>query len=287
MITGDLWLLSWDNLARGLGLVTAHFDEYTLVWPISLPSDPVAPPAIEIRQTPLGIPLYAWPSRETGISTALFDRPLGPLLNKSLVDATATAFDDGTPPPIPFTPEPTAEGRPAAKEYSRLLVDIWATLGDIQWPTFGTEARLNPDTLRAAGIKPSTLAHVLGMQTAAAVQAFRGESPVTSDQAESLAQVTGLDTRQLITTDSFEVSLRLLKPQYKNQLRQVSLQLRVDESRARDIVASEFELAARSNGTIDSRLNGVFARLIAGGTNHWLTTNHYSRPVPTKPSPDS
>ncbi|KRC39996.1 MULTISPECIES: hypothetical protein [Oerskovia] len=260
---GDLWLLSWDGRALGLCVIYARLDDFVLVWPVSLPSDPVAPPAVTVTNTPLEVPLYPWPSRETGVSDMLLHRRLGRLIDTRTLEATAEAFDDGDPPPLPFAPVAATADRVAAEGYSLELIDIWASICLLEWPGPAPDRRLDPDALRKAHVSPSALAEILNSDTPTAVQVFRGEASVTPSQFEAIESATGVSPGQLVGGNARKVQRLLIDPSRKPRILELSEHLGIGEADARDLVASEYALAARSTGGVEERLEGVFSRLLA------------------------
>jgi len=262
---GDLWLLSWDGQGLGLGVIASRHDSFVLVWPVSLPGEPVAPPAVQVDDTPLGRPLFAWPSRETGVSDALLHRRLGALLDPAVMDATADAFDDGTTPPLPFAPAPQPQDADAADAYSRQLVDTWERICLTQWPTVVDADTLDADALRASGLAPSRVANLLGLPIEQAAAIFLGETAVTPDQARTLEHAAQVSPGSLLAQATIPdaVVRRLIDPRRKDQVLAVSEQHAMPESQARDLVASRFALAARSSADDDARLDAVFTRLLA------------------------
>lgn len=259
---GDLWLLSWDGRGVGLGVVSACFDGFVLAWPVSPPDEPVAPPAVEVAETPLGVSLFPWPSRETGVGDALLHRNLGRLMSPESMASTMDAFEDGSPPPLPFAAEPDPALAPAAAAYSVELVDHWEGICLTQWPDPAAAEELDPQALSAVGLTPSRVAFLLGLEASAAVQVFRGERPVSAADAEVLAHATGVGPAELRPTQMREAVRRLSAPRRKTQVLAVAERLGLRESATRDLVASEYALAARSRADAETRLDAVFARLL-------------------------
>jgi hypothetical protein len=94
-VVGDLWLLSWDGKALGLAVISGVADGYVLVWPVALPSDVVFRPAVEVPQSPLGVPVAIWPTRETGVGNHVLHRRFGALLSEEVMAAVAEAVGEG------------------------------------------------------------------------------------------------------------------------------------------------------------------------------------------------
>lgn len=260
---GDLWLLSWDGHGLGLGVIASRHDGFILVWPVSMPDDPVAPPAVQVDDTPLDVRLFPWPSRETGVGDALLHRRLGQLLAPEVMDAIAEAFEDGTHPPLPFAPIPPPQGASVADTYSRQLVDTWERICLTQWPDPDSLDTMDADALRAAGLVPSRVADLLDLPTDEAVAIFLGQAPATPQQASTLEEAAEAEPGSLRARTLDAAVRRLIDPARKAQVLAVSGHRHVSESQARDLVASQFALAARSNADDDARLDAVFARLLA------------------------
>jgi len=262
---GDLWLLSWDGQGLGLGVIASRHDSFVLVWPVSLPGDPVSPPAVQIAQTPLGVELHAWPTRETGVNDALLHRRLGPLLDPEVMDTTADAMDDGDSPPLPFAPTPSPDLAEAAYTYSLQMVDVWERICFIQWPAPDVAETIDVDAMRTAGLAPSRVAELLGLPVEQAVAIFFGETPVTQEQARTLEGAVQAAAGSLVSQAAIPdtVVRKLIDPRRKDQVLAVGERRALTEAQARDLVASQFALAARSNADDDSRLDAVFTRLLA------------------------
>ncbi len=260
-VAGDLWLLSWDGTGLALGMVSSVHDGFVLVWPVSLPGDPVSRPAVTVTDTPLGVDLHVWPSRETGVGIELLHRRLGSMLDQQTIAATADAFDDGEPPPLPFADEPTDEQ--VARDYSLDMIEAWESICLRQWPQAGRTIVLDPDLLRRAELTPSRVAKTLGLESADAIHAFRGESSLSTSQAEQLASSAGVDLEDLAAAASTGLVARLLvQPARKASTLAVASALGVGESQARDRIAAEYALAARSSGDASQRLDAVFDRML-------------------------
>jgi len=127
---GDLVELAHDGRRLSLALVASAHDGFVLVWPVSSPGAPVSPPAVRVGGGLFG-PVFAWPSRETGVDAGLVSRVLGRLLSPTLVAEVADAIDDGATPPLQFAPAPPPHLADAALAYSVAMVEAWARVGDL------------------------------------------------------------------------------------------------------------------------------------------------------------
>ncbi len=123
---GSLWVLSWDATYLALALVAAARSGYVLAWPVSAPGEAVFSPALRVGAWPSGAPMYAWPTRETGIGLHLLHRRIATGLPADSIRHIARALDDGVDPGLPF-----AAGRASDagnRQADVEMIDHWATL---------------------------------------------------------------------------------------------------------------------------------------------------------------
>lgn len=259
---GDLWLLSWDGVGLGLAVVSARLAGYVLVWPASLPTDEAYSPAVRVPSSPLGVPVDVWPTRETGVGDALLHRRLGSLLDRRLMVSIGDAVDDGALPPLPFAP--AALDADVQRSRDEAMIDHWEAVCLTQWPSLAVLAsRLDPETVRALGLTPSQVGALLELDAVDAVAVVRGEVALTPDQAEVVAGYAGVRREDLMSPTRDAAVRALLDPTWKARVLALAVRRSLAEGAARDLVASEFALAARSSNTVDDRLRAVFARLLA------------------------
>ncbi|MFH5822289.1 hypothetical protein [Georgenia sp. AZ-5] len=258
---GDLWLLSWNGEGLGLVVISARLADFVLTWPATLPRDNGHAPAVRVDESPLGVPVDVWPTRETGISKALLHRRLGHLLPPRLMGSIGDALDEGNEPPVPFAP-PAAdiEGQRIRDE---AMIDYWEEICLIQWPALvPATPRLSPDLAREAQLTPSQVAELFGIEAADAVALIRGEVDLTPDQAQEIAQYFDRPVGELAVMPQDPAAVALLNPVWKEDIVQLAQRRDVDEATARNLVVDEFALAARSSNAVEDRLRAVFARLM-------------------------
>jgi hypothetical protein len=260
---GDLWLLSWDGVGMGLGVVSVRLPGYVLAWPVTLSTEPSHAPAIGIGLSPLGVPVSVWPTRETGVGDALLHRRFGRLLVPQLMAAIADAIDEGDQPPLPFqpaSPDPTAQ-----RAQDDDMIDQWEAICLTQWPGPSTSTlRLDRDAASVHRLTPGRLSELLDIDTNRAVALQLGEIPLEPGQAETIATELGVAEADLMTPTREAASTALVDPVWKDDILELIARRRISEAAARDLVANEFALAARSSGSSESRLRAAFARLQAG-----------------------
>ncbi len=153
---GDLWLLSWDGIGLGLGVISAHMRDYVLMWPVTLPSEPSHSPALLTEDSPLGVPVSIWPTRETGVGDALLHRRLGRLLTPRLMVAIEDALDEDESPPLPIAAPPSDPAQQRAQDEE--MIDRWEAICLMQWPApTATDLRLDREAAGRHGLTPTRL----------------------------------------------------------------------------------------------------------------------------------
>lgn len=257
---GDLWLLSWDMRALGLVVVSGVAPTFILGWPVTLAGDRTFPPAIRVEGSPLG-EIAVWPSRETGVGNHLLHRRFGTALSARTMHLLAVAFEDGTEPVLPFaTSDMDLEEREAASDQ---MVDAWEAINLNVWPVPRPGITpLDADVLRAAGTRVGDLAEILSTSVPAAVSLYNGESVPTLSELEILVAALGVPTEQLLRSQPDAETVAMLAPDIKDDLVEISRRRAIGEEAARDLVRSQFALAARSDGDPRSRLDAAIQRVL-------------------------
>lgn len=123
---GDLWVLSWDGEVVGLAAIAAAKHGFVLAWPVTLPGEVSFAPGLVVENSPLGVPVTLWPTRETGIGDHLLDRSLGQLLLPDRIRPISFALDDSDDPGLAFAPGSARDSDNT--EADRLMVDHWTEL---------------------------------------------------------------------------------------------------------------------------------------------------------------
>lgn len=257
---GDLWLLSWDSRALGLVVVSGVAPTFILGWPVTLSGDRSFPPAIRIETSPLG-EIAVWPSRETGVGNHLLHRRFGTALSARTMHLLADAFEDGTEPVLPFvTSDIGLEEREAASDQ---MIDSWGAINLNVWPTPRPGITpLDADILRATGTLVGDLAEILSTSVPAAVSLYNGESAPTPSELEIIAAALGVPNDQLLRSQPDGESVATLAPDIKDDLVEISRRRAIGEDVARELVRSQFALAARSDGDARSRLDAAIQRVL-------------------------
>lgn len=257
---GDLWLLSWDTRGLGLVVVSGVAPTFILGWPVTLSGDRTFPPAIRVEGSPLG-EIAVWPSRETGVGNHLLHRRFGTALSARTMHLLADAFEDGTEPVLPFaTSDIGLEEREAASDQ---MVDAWEAINLNVWPLPRPGITpLDADVLRATGTRVGDLAEILSTSVPAAVSLYTGESVPTPSELEILVVALGVPTEQLLRSQPDAETVAMLAPDIKDNLVEISRRRAVGEEAARDLVRSQFALAARSDGDARSRLDAAIQRVL-------------------------
>ncbi|NYE18027.1 helix-turn-helix domain-containing protein [Microbacterium immunditiarum] len=257
---GDLWLLSWDAQALGLVVVSGVAPTFVLGWPVTLPDAPTFPPAIRVEESPLGA-VAVWPSRETGVGNHLLHRCFGTILSERTMHLLADAFENGTDPVLPFaTANIGVEEREVASDQ---LVDAWEVINLNVWPVPRPGATpLDADLLRETGIRISDLTKILSMSVPAAVSLYNGEAVPTPAELRLLVDALGVPTEQLLRSQPDAEAVAMLAPGIKNDLVEITRRRAIGEEAARNLVRSEFALAARSDGDPHSRLVAAIQRVL-------------------------
>lgn len=261
---GDLWLLSWDGDALELAVVSAVAQSFVLVWPVTMSDDPAFRPAIVLAESPLGIPLHAWPTRETGVGLHLLHRRFGPALSARTMRVIEEALEEGETPPLPF-----AQANIAVSEIegaSDALVERWEAICLHQWPRGELGASpFDAEVLRVAGLEVGELADLLDVSIPEAVGFVRGETTPMPRQVELVAAALDVDPPAVLQNGLDADSRLLVSPIFKDDLLRIASLRQTDEGGARELVRSQFALAARSDGDPRSRLIAAIARLLDDG----------------------
>jgi hypothetical protein len=257
---GDLWLLSWDAQALGLVVVSGVAPTFVLGWPVALPGDQTFPPAISVDKSPLGR-IAVWPSRETGIGNHLLHRRLGTALSERTMHLLADAFEEGTEPVLPFAT--TDIGLEERETASDRMVDAWEAINLNVWPVPRPGITpLDADVLRANGTQVGTLAEILSVSVPEAVGLYNGEMAPAPSELELLVVALGVPTEQLLRSQPDAEAIAMLAPRIKDDLVEIIRRRAIGEESARDLVRSQFALAARSDDTPRSRLDAAIQRVL-------------------------
>lgn len=258
---GDLWLLSWNAGALALGVIAGVGDGYVLVWPVTLPTEPAFRPAVQVRHSPLGIPVFMWASRETGVGLHMLHRRYGPLLAENVMADVAEAMEEGIDGPLPYAPTTLRAGHESPDDDA--MIDQWETICLNVWPRSHPDwAPLNRHILRSLRVRPSDLAGALGIGASEAVALFNGEQSPDDAQLAALESHLGAPRHKLLDPLVDESARELLSPVWKDDILRIAAHLSDDEGAARDIVRREYAYAPRSNGSSSDRMREAIQRVL-------------------------
>lgn len=262
---GDLWVLSWDNAYLGLVCVSAVKDDYILGWPVTLPDEPGFSPALVLKANPLGMALYLWPSRETGLGMHLLHAPLGHLIEPRRIQPIAWAFEDGEDPGIPFANGSASQAVNEAADAA--MTANWERLCFHTWPD-SNRSYLSETAIKKFGGTAARAAACLQMLPMQLRPLWTGVQPASDEQVAKLAEDLRVSAQELLGKDPLMPVLnRLAHPRFKRPLLQLTSQEGVTEGLSRDRTREEYALAARDDSTIinDARLLDAIKRVAANG----------------------
>ncbi len=262
---GELWLISWDGEALALGVISRRSAGFVACWPVTFADAPVFAPALVIEDSPLGVPVLVWPTRETGLGMHMLHRRFGQVISRTTMAVVDRAMDDdGGEFPLALA-APTVEGE-AAEQASDEMLDLWESICLNTWPTaVRGRTPFRASALQAAGMQASEIAAALAVPLPAAASLIRGELIPTADQVETLALALGVDPESILESGEDGQAQVLLAPEFKEGFLQLARSRAISEAEARDLVRAEFALAARSAGDTSARARSVIERLLQSG----------------------
>lgn len=259
---GGLWLLSWDAEALALGVIAGVGDGYVLVWPVTLPAEAAFRPAVQVSKSPLGIPVFMWASRETGVGLHMLHRRFGALLAESVMADVAEAMEEGTVGPLPYAPTPLHPAHLSTDDET--MIDQWEAICLNVWPRSRPDwAPLNRDVLRSLGFRPSDIAGALDIGASEAVALFNGERTPSDAQLAALESHLRAPQSQLLDPLVDESARELLSPAWKDAVLKIAAYLGDNEGAARDMARQEYAYAPRSTGTKSDRMREAIRRVLA------------------------
>lgn len=258
---GELWTLAWDETYLGLACIAEVMDGYVLAWPVTTPDEPAFAPALDIASTILGHGLFVWPTRETGLGSHLLDRSLGKLLSEKSINPLAISARLGEPSQYPYAAETGDSGQNT--DADEVMVDHWAALCFHVWPPDGRDLYLSAEKVRAQGGSPQRAAQVLAADVAEMRDYWIADKPVTFEQARKVANDLGVEVEEVTGTDPLQhVFDRLSSPIYKEDIVVRAQAHGIGEGQMRELVRSDFALAARddSSSLTDTKLRDAIQR---------------------------
>ncbi|BBZ60648.1 hypothetical protein [Mycolicibacterium monacense] len=242
---GDLWVLSWDREVVGLAAIAAAKHGFVLAWPVTLPGEVSFAPGLVVENSPLGVPVTLWPTRETGIGDHLLDRSLGQLLLPDRIRPISFALDDSDDPGLAFAPGSARDSDNT--EADRLMVDHWTELcfnaGGAEEGSFLDSAKV-----RQAGGSSRIVSEVLGLALPELRALMDGIVPISDEQLTAVAERLGVNRDALVGADPLEdVVIDLASPSYKHLIAARTEATGLGEADIRRFARREFALAARND----------------------------------------
>jgi plasmid maintenance system antidote protein VapI len=189
---GQVWRARWDTHYQ-LVLLLAVTGSTVAAVPASLEPD-LADDTAEVlaeRDTTLGVPLALWRSLSRTLPMRVLDRLAGH------VNIAEGALVHGQAKPTPRNVgEPVVTPTDPRVEYRALLEDNMTAFAEASWEPQG--AGTLDRMLREAGVGPADLGNALGATPQHALRILRGSAPITEEQAEALAELTGRAVEELL-----------------------------------------------------------------------------------------
>lgn len=243
---GDLWVLSWNGEVVGHAVIAAARPDYALAWPVTFPSEASFSPGLVVEDTPLGVPVTVWPTRETGIGNHLLDRSLGQLLSPDSIRQLSIALDEDDDPGLAFAS--TSAEDPENSEADRLMVAHWTELclnnGGAEDGSF-----LESTKVQRAGGDARIVSEVLGLGLPELRSVMTGATPITTEQLAALAKRLGVESGSLTGSDPLsDVVVDIAHPRFKRDVVARVAETGIAEEAIRRSARREFALAARNDG---------------------------------------
>ncbi|MFI5966405.1 hypothetical protein ACIA8J_30135 [Streptomyces asoensis] len=244
----QIWRAVWQDTIQ-LQVITEVADDTVQAVPVSFEryadTDTLLLPA---GASTLEQPLALWWGLQLPLPWYVLDRQVSQL-TVPLPASTGPAFPHEVPPGATWgstTPHPTA----AAAEYRGVLADSLAELSGAQWVPQGSGAL--PELLQRRGITIKQLASQLKLQPPHALEVWRGQAPLTPEQAEDLAPTLGLGADEVLAANPAlpaPVIHELSRPSRRPQVRALATRTATSEPEARRRAAfGIYALAARQEG---------------------------------------
>jgi hypothetical protein len=248
---GQLWLLSWDGEAPVAAVLTVVRDDYVLAMPVSFEQADAGSEEALTGPERLGAQLVIWYRLETGLGAFLLHRYIG----VAATDGEVLALRRGTRGES--VPQFDA-GHTSNLEALRTLATTFTRLCHIEWPS-ETEGDvvLDRDTLAAAGINARIFAERTGLPTATALSLWTGETTLTPEQARLVTDTFANTVDHALAVPKDWITESLRDPRVKDGVLQVAAHTGAGERAARDLIRSNFALAARTPSVADRRRTAI------------------------------
>lgn len=224
---GQIWRLRWAETTE-LAAVTRVAGERVHAFPIEIGSSDVDDQSLVLKpsQNSLEVTVAAWTGLARGLPMHILDRPIGTvaydLRTSAWIDrALADGARRGREPVSRRDPIVTARAQ-FEDHFSEFASSTWVPSGE------GNLAEL----LEASGIDRGRLGEVLQLSKQQVLGLYRGQRPVSDNQARLLEQRFGLDAQGILDanpTPPQELVRVMSRPKWRAMVGKLAHLRRVDE----------------------------------------------------------
>lgn len=256
---GQVWRARWRDQVQLVAVLSA--DQSTMVLPLSFDLDYVdaTSTVIATEASPFGVPLVAWPTLKRSVLNVVLDRFAGYLDAEVAETLLLREFgqcsnDRSTPHPI--------------RIYRALIEDVIDELSAVRW--LGDGSGELGTLLQDSGIQVKDVAETLGTTPQRALAIWRGQLPLTEQEARDIAPGLGESAESILAanpTPPSELIDCLEHSRRHHQVLAYAAQRNSEIATAyRDLSYQTWALAARQTGekikNWDLRLDTLFAAVL-------------------------
>lgn len=254
---GQIWRADWSEEVL-LVAISGVGDGISSV-PLSLDADyrDETSVLLDLAWSPLGIPLVAWPDLKRDLPRSVFAQFIGELDAAAL---GALAEEQGAQ-------RSRVTANHAVEIYKAVVEDSMDALAAVQWAVGGTGQLASI----VQSLTPEQIASAIGATAQRALALWRGQSPLTSEEATRISPLVGHTPTELLASNPSppaDLVTGLDQPRRHRQVR-VFAELRERDLAAAywDVAIDTWALAARQTGNqhgIDweGRLDTFFAAVL-------------------------
>lgn len=256
---GQIWRARWHDLVQLVVILTP--DQRTTVLPLSfdLAYADSTSTRVATEANPFGVPIVTWCSLARSVPNVVLDRFVGQLDSK--VTEGLLVAEPGQGSADYSTPHPV-------RVYRALIEDAMDELSTVRWHGHGS-GELST-LLQSSNLRVKDVAEILAMTPQRALAVWRGQVPLTHEEAKTIAPVLGKLAEEILAAnptpppdliDSLERSRR------HHQVLAYAIQRGNDVAAAyHDLSYQTWALAARQTGekitNWDLRLDTLFAAVL-------------------------
>lgn len=258
LAVGQVWRARWGDQVQIVAILGT--DRRSIVLPLTFDLDYTDSTTTRIaaEANPFGLPLIAWRGLAQTLPIVVFERfagRLAPDVTAALaLESKPAAEDHAVPHPV--------------RVYRALLEDTMEELAAAQWYDSGS-GQLSV-TLQRMGLSVQDVADTLGATPQKAFAVWRGQVPLSRDEAETLAPLLGESAETILAanpTPPSDLIVCLEQPARHRQVLAYAAGRSVGVSTAyRDVAYQTWALAARQTGekvmNWDLRLDTLFAAVL-------------------------